>query len=93
MYKSLIASDSLIESLCREIDYIRQRYKNVSLSLSVSRDKFLRKRLLEEILHLKQRRKELIEVSNQFITSKKSSLAIMFFYELCKRPLDKRERV
>ena len=65
MYKYLTESVSLIGSLCREIEYIRQRYKNVSISHSISKDKLLRERLLDEILNLKQRRMELIRPSNE----------------------------
>ena len=88
MYKYLTESDSLIGSLCREIEYIRQRYKNVSISHSNSKDKLLRERLLNEILNLKQRRLELIELSNEFNNTSQASLSAMLFYELCKRPLE-----
>ena len=88
MYKYLTESDSLIGGLCREIEYIRQRYKNVSISHSISNDKLLRERLLDEILNLKQRRMELIEISNEFINTYQTSLSAMLFNELCKRPLE-----
>ena len=88
MYKYLTESDSLIGSLCREIEYIRQRYKNVSISLSVSKDKSLRKRLIEEIAILRKRRMELIDISNEFTNSYQQSISTMFFYELCQRPLE-----
>ena len=88
MYKYLTESESLIGSLCREIEYIRQRYRNVSISHSISKDKFLKERLLDEILNLKQRRMELIEVSNKINNTYKTSLSAMLFYELCKRPLE-----
>ena len=88
MYKYLTESESLIGSLCREIEYIRQRYKNVSISHSISKDKLLRERLLDEILNLKQRRMELIEISNEFNNTYQSSLSAMLFYELCQRPLE-----
>ncbi len=84
----LTAADSIIGSLCREIDYIRQRYKNVSISLDVSKDKFLRQRLLNEIFNLKKRRYELLKISTSFNHLNKSSLSMMFLYELCKRPLE-----
>ncbi len=75
-------------SLCREIEYIRQRYKNVSISHSISKDKLLRERLLREILNLKKRRMELIEISNEFNNTYQTSLSAMLFYELCQRPLE-----
>ena len=45
-------------------------------------------RLLDEILKLKQRRMELIEISNEFINTYQTSLSAMLFNELCKRPLE-----
>ena len=88
MYKYLTESDSLIGSLCREIEYIRQRYQNVSISHSISKDKLLRERLLDEILNLKQRRIELMKLSNELKDSYKTSLSAMLFNELCQRPLE-----
>ncbi len=88
MYKSLTISDSLIGGLCREIDYIRQRYKNVSISLTISKDKSLRKRLLDEIFNLQNRREELIKISSSFYEYRETSISICFLYELCKRPLE-----
>ena len=88
MYKSLTSSDSLIGGLCREIDYIRQRYKNVSISLTISKDKSLRKRLLDEIFNLQNRREELIKISSSFYEYRETSISISFLYELCKRPLE-----
>lgn len=75
-------------SLCREIEYIRQRYANVCISHSISRDKLLRDRLSNEILNLKQRRVQLITISNKFINNNQSSISAMLFYELCSRPLE-----
>ena len=88
MNNFLTYSDSLIENLCREIDYIRQRYNNVTISLSISKDKLLKERLAEEILNLKQRRKELTEISNTLDCSNKTSLSKLLFCELCRRPLE-----
>ena len=88
MYKYLTVSDSLIGSLCREIEYIRQRYKNVLISHSISKDKLLRQRLLDEILNLKLRRMELIGISDEFKNTYQFSISAMLFNELCKRPLE-----
>ncbi|KGG15201.1 MULTISPECIES: hypothetical protein [unclassified Prochlorococcus] len=87
MNKSLTISDSLIGSLCREIEYIRHRYKTVTISLQNSKDKILRERLLNEIISLKQRRLELIDISEQFRSKFQSSISKLFLYELCNRPL------
>ena len=87
MNKSLLTSDSLIGSLCREIEYIRQRYKNVRISLNTSKDKVLIKRLNKEISCLEARRIELLEISAQFNQNANKSISKMFLHELCLRPL------
>ena len=88
MNKSISISDSLIGSLCREVEYIRLRYKNVSNSLENCKDKLLRKRLLEEILNLEARRFELIDISDKFIINSTLSISKIFFHDLCHRPLE-----
>ena len=52
MNQSLTLSDSLIYGLCREIEYIRQRSKNISYTLSTCKDKVLKLRLKQEIKKL-----------------------------------------
>ena len=54
--QSLGLSDSIIGALCREIEYIRNRYKNISNVLTNSKDVILRKRLINEMKELKERR-------------------------------------
>ncbi len=88
MNQSLTISDTLIGSLCREIEYIRQRYKNVNCSLINCNNNILRNRLKKEIIDLKERRTELIEISNCFKNSCKGNLSTLFLYELCTRPLE-----
>lgn len=75
-------------SLCREIEYIRSRYKAVISSIECCNDTNLKKRLLDEVEKLIERKNELKSIANSFITGKKKSdLTIQFFLELCKRPL------
>ena len=66
--QSLSISDSLIYSLCREVEYIRQRAKNINLTLSTCKDKLLKLRLENEIENLKIRQYEVKEISNNFIS-------------------------
>ena len=80
-------SDSLISSLCREIEHIRLRNKNISYTLSNCKDNILRERLVEEIIKLNERRKELKNISNSFLRDSKSSISKLLFFELCNRPL------
>ncbi len=87
MNTSLTFSDSLIGSLCREIDYIRQRYKILSSYLITSKDEILRKSLSKEIHQLKIRRIELMKISKNFKEEVNSSISNLLLYELCRRPL------
>ena len=87
MNNSLTISDSLVGSLCREIEYIRQRHKTVSNYLIISRDKSLRERLTNEINQLKSRRQELLSISGSFKSQISSNISSLFLYELCNRPL------
>ncbi|AAP99927.1 MULTISPECIES: hypothetical protein [Prochlorococcus] len=88
MYNSLTISDSLIGSLCREIDYIRERYKQVTNSLQNCKNQLLKVRLDKEITELKHRQSELQHISNEFINNAELSISKQFLYELCQRPLD-----
>ncbi len=87
MNKSLTTSDSLVGSLCREIEHIRLRHKIVSSYLLTSRDIGLRVRLSNEITQLKSRHSELLKISNNFKSQLNSSISILFLHELCHRPL------
>ena len=68
MNTSFTISDTLIGGLCREIAYIRQRYKNITKSLDNCRDQNLRRRLSNEIKGLKLRQHELINISVDKLT-------------------------
>ena len=88
MNTEVAISDSLISSLCREIDFIRYRYKRINESLSLCKNNLVKERLIEEITKLNERRIELIGISNEMQNSLTPSTAKLFLYELCKRPLD-----
>ena len=88
MKKTVTNSDSLIGSLCREIEQIRSRSKLISYSLNNCKDNELRKRLLEEIFQLSERRKELRKISNTLLKNSKSSISKLLLSELCKRTIE-----
>jgi len=88
MKKTITNSDSLIGSLCREMEQIRSRSKLISYSLNNCKDNVLRKRLSEEIVKLSERKKELRDISNTFLKDSKSSISILLFSELCKRTIE-----
>ncbi len=87
MNQSLTFSDSLIYGLCREIEYIRQRSKNISYTLSTCKDKVLKLRLKEEIEKLELRIEEVINISNELKTYSQGSISIMLLVELCNRSI------
>ena len=88
MKKTITNSDSLIGSLCREIEQIRSRSKLISYSLNNCKDNVLRKRLLEEIEKLSKRKKELNDISNSFLKDSRSSISKLLLSELCKRRIE-----
>ncbi len=88
MNKTLKISDSLTGSLCREIDYIRYRYKYIINSLINCNDLNLKKRLTDEIYKLKIRRSELKDISKKMKKESKASISKLFLYELCHRPIE-----
>ncbi len=86
MKKTLLLSDSLIGSLCREIDFIRTRYKAINSLLIYCKDKSLRTRLFNELDALITRKNELSSISSLF-NKDKLNLSNQFLLELCKRSL------
>ena len=85
MKTTIAFSETVVGSLCKEIDYIKFRSQNISNSLLSCKDKFLMKRLLEEKRKLNIRIKELKCISIRLKEDSKSSLSSLFFHELCHR--------
>ena len=83
------SSFSLITDLCRELDIIRQRGKNVVGSIKSSKNKDLRHRLLEELANMNSRRQEIqrivLEIKERKIAD---SFSTNFLIELCNRDLN-----
>ncbi len=88
MEKTLHVSDSLIGSLCREVEYVRNRYKNIKTSLLQCKNLSLKKRLGDEIDSLKQRIYELKQISRKLTKGSEYCLSISFFHALCNRPIE-----
>ena len=88
MNKTISTSDSLITSLCIEIEYIKKRYNNINISLASCRDKLIRQRLLHEIIDLKTRINEIRSISKEFKESSITSISKLFLYEICHRPIE-----
>ncbi len=85
----LTTSDSIVTSLCREIEYIRNRYASLITAINNSHDKILKQRLLTEINNLLSRKEEITSIANSFNgLSNREDLARLFFLELCNRPIE-----
>ncbi|KGG12392.1 MULTISPECIES: hypothetical protein [Prochlorococcus] len=88
MRNTLQTSDSLISSLCREVDQLRFRYTSIVNSLDCCHDKNLKKRLSQELFLLTKRQSELKNIAKSFsLKSTTLGLSTLLLLELCRRPL------
>ncbi|MEB3307114.1 MAG: hypothetical protein VKK98_03075 [Cyanobacteriota bacterium] len=79
-------SDTLVGSLCREADRIRQRSRQLSAALQCCHSVELSERLRREGHGLEQRRAELLAMARLWChDSHKDRLALEFLIELCRR--------
>ena len=78
-------SESLILSLCKEIEYIRIRSNNINISLETCHNKTLSKRLNIELEKLNKTRLKIIKISENMFNKNPKDLSIEFFLELTKR--------
>ncbi len=77
-------SESIVLSLCKEIEYIRTRSKNIKNSLKTCKNKILAKRLILELESLNKNRIKILKISeNMFKDSKE--LSFEFLLEITKR--------
>ena len=88
MKVTLETSESLIGSLCREMEYIRNRYLIIKAVLKTAKDTYLKERLNLELDNLLSRKDELISVTKGLqSTSEEGNLSILFLMEICQRPI------
>ena len=81
-------SDSVINSLCREIEYIKSRSKSIKYSLNNCQNSSLIIRLKNELLHLKKRMSTIEEVTFSIRKiNRQKSLSLDFLCELIGRSL------
>lgn len=86
MEKALLISDSLVGSLCKEIEFISERTKFIKNSLLNCNDQSLKSRLLQQLETYKYRRNEIYSISNLINKQNCSnSLSSLFLLELIKR--------
>ena len=85
MNKNLFScSESIVLSLCKEIEYIKNRSKNINISLKTCHNKTLSKRLYLELDRLNKNRLKILNISeNMFKYSQ--DLSFEFLLEITKR--------
>ena len=78
-------SESLVFSLCQEIEYIRVRSKNIKCSLKTCHNKTLSKRLHSELEKLNFNSKRILDISKEMFKKNSKDLSFEFLLEITKR--------
>ena len=78
-------SESLVLSLCKEIEYIKIRTKNINYSLKRCQNKILSSRLKLELNKLNQNRLKILNISENMLKSNSKGLSFEFLLEITKR--------
>ena len=78
-------SYSLVLSLCKEIEYIRSRSKNINNSLKTCHNKILSKRLTLELEKLNKKRINIFNISENLFNKNSEDLSLEFLLEITKR--------
>ena len=78
-------SESLVLSLCKEIEYIKIRSKNINSSLRTCNNKSLSKRLRLELEKLNQNRLKILTISESMFKNNSQDLSFEFLLEITKR--------
>ena len=78
-------SESLVFSLCKEIEYIRIRSKNIKNSLKTCHNEILSKRLSLELEKLNKSSQKILDISENMFKDKSKDLSFEFLVEITKR--------
>ena len=78
-------SDSIVFSLCKEIEFIKIRSKNINISLKTCHNKILSKRLKIELDKLNKNRLKILSISESMFKSNSKDLSLEFLLEITKR--------
>ena len=78
-------SESIVLSLCKEIEFIKSRSRNINHSLKSCQNKTLMIRLKEELNKLKIDRMKILKISEFMFNKKSDELSIEFLLEMTKR--------
>ena len=78
-------SESIVFSLCKEIEFIKIRSKNINSSLKTCHNKSLSKRLKIELDKLNKNRLKILAISESMFKTYSHDLSIEFLLEITKR--------
>ena len=78
-------SESIVLSLCKEIEYIRYRSKNINNSLKTCHNKILSRRLILELEKLNKNRLKILKISENMFKKNSNDLSYEFLLEITKR--------
>ena len=78
-------SESVVSSLCKEIEYIKIRSKNIKSSLKTCHNKILSKRLKVELTRLDNNRLKILSISEKMFNRNSKDLSLEFLLEISKR--------
>ena len=78
-------SESIVFSLCKEIEYIKIRSKNINISLKTCHNKNLSKRLRLELDKLNKNRIKILAIAESMFKKNSQELSFEFLLEITKR--------
>ncbi len=78
-------SESVVFSLCKEIEFIKIRSKNINRSLNNCHNKALSKRLRLELDKLNKNKQRILRISENLYKKNSRNLSFEFLLELIKR--------
>ena len=78
-------SESIVLSLCKEIEYIKIRSININRSLKTCHNKSLSKRLKLELDKLNKNRLKILKISESLFNKNSQDLSLKFLLEITKR--------
>jgi len=78
-------SESVVLSLCKEIEFIKIRSKNINNSLKTCHNKSLSKRLKLELDKLNKNRLKILSISESMFKTNSQDLSLEFLLEITKR--------
>ena len=78
-------SESIVLSLCKEVEYIRSRSKNIKISLKTCHNKILSRRLILELEKLNKNKLKILKISENMFKKNSNNLSFQFLLEITKR--------